>query len=183
MLSRSAAASVVFVVAIVPAAADEVTTNRGVACSDRAEAAALHALTERKDHAGWAKASGALMAAGQCVLLLQGAPVKLKSPPADWLAEIEAKGHAAALWVEAASVSVAVPSVLPDVMGERLAMPGEVYECAELQNIEEVLHAARINSVAYHRARRSRHRNLTVSISNGTGRCWKILRKSYSNPF
>lgn len=118
--------------ATVPAAATEVTTNRGVACRDRAQAAALHEMSERKDHAGWAKASGALMAAGRCVLLLQGAAVTVKSPASDGLAEVEAKGHAAPLWIEAASVGLALPSILPDAMGERRAAPGGVFGCADL---------------------------------------------------
>jgi hypothetical protein len=154
MLLRSAGAAVILAAANGPAAADEVTTNRGVACRDRAEAAALHDLTQRKDHAAWAKASGALMTAGRCVLLLQGVAVTLKGPPADGLAEIEAKGQAGRLWVEAASVGApeaVPPPVLPDEMGDRRAAPGGVYGCAALGTIANARRLLIENDEAAHR--------------------------------
>jgi hypothetical protein len=137
MFAKLAGSALILAATTASAAADEVTSNRGVACFDRAEAAALHEMTQRKDHAGWAKASGVLMAAGRCVLLLEGTAVTLKGPPADGLAEIEAKGQAGPLWVEAASVGVDVPPVLPDAMGERRAAPGGVYGCAALSTIAD----------------------------------------------
>ena len=146
-----ATAAIFLAATTVIAVTDEVTSNRGVACIDRAEAAALHALTERKDHAGWAKASAALIAAGRCVLLLQGTAVRLKAPPAEGLAEIDAKGHAAALWIEAASVGVIVPPVLPDAMGERRAAPGGVYGCAALGTIVDARRLLIENDEAAHR--------------------------------
>jgi hypothetical protein len=154
MILRTAGVALILSAATAHAAADEVTSNRGVACRDRAEAAALHKMTERKDHAGWAKASGALMAAGRCVLLLQGTAVTLKAPPAEGLAKVEAKGQAAPLWIEAASVGtpILLPlPVLPDRMGDRRAAPGGVYGCGALGTIAAARRLLIENDEAAHR--------------------------------
>jgi len=109
-------------------AADHVTSNRGVACRERASAAGLAAHSQRNEHADWAKLSDALLKAGKCVLLLQGTLITRRGSEADGLAEIVVEGQSEALWIEAANVATPAPTLPPvGPPSHRVTLPSGTY--------------------------------------------------------
>jgi hypothetical protein len=105
MLLRAFVLALIGMVSL-PAAAEVVDGNRGVACKSQADASTLMVMSQHGEHARWADKVLDLKVKGACITLMAGSYVKVISGGGQaGLVNIAAgAGGAESYWMEAASV-------------------------------------------------------------------------------